>query len=369
MLNNPFKKHQSLVYALIIFLLLSGWLASGYLGSEAQEPAPQSTSSNRTLIQKVRVRVPETTRVVQEIILNGRTEASRAITLRSEVHGRVVHLAAAKGSVVAKGEVIVQLDERDRQARLAEAHALYEQRKLEYSGIKKLQKDNLQSEIQLAQISSQLATSRAQVESIELEIRNTRIAAPFDGILDRLPVEIGSYVNAGDEVGRLLEQDPIIFVGYVSQQDRHRLVLGDRGIARLVTGAVVEGELRYIASEADPITRTFRVEIEIPNPDRSLVSGITAEINIPVRFVSAVQLSSALLSLNSDDILGVKIVNAQDRVEFLPIQVVKSSPNGLWISGLPKDIRVITVGQGFVRAGDRVMAIDEREITASETSN
>ncbi|MDH5353203.1 MAG: HlyD family efflux transporter periplasmic adaptor subunit, partial [Gammaproteobacteria bacterium] len=187
--------------------------------------------------------------------------------------------------------------------------------------------------------------------------------------LDRLPVEVGSYLKAGDEVGHLLEQDPIIFVGYVSQQERHRLVLGDRGIARLVTGAVVEGELRYVASEADPITRTFRVELAIPNPDRSLVSGITAEINIPVRFVSAIQLSSALLSLNSEDVLGIKIVNAEDRVEFLPVQVVKSSPNGLWISGLPKEIRIITVGQGFVRAGDRVIAIDERKIAGSEAGN
>ena len=221
----------------------------------------------------------------------------------------------------------------------------------------------------MARVGSQLATSRAQVESIELEIRNTSVIAPFDGILDRLPVEVGSYLKIGDEVGRLLEQDPVIFVGYVSQQERHRLVLGDTGIAYLVTGMVVEGELRYIASEADPVTRTFRVEVEIPNPDGSLVSGITAEIRIPVRFVSAFQLSPALLSLSSDDILGVKAVNEQDRVEFLPVRVVKSSSEGLWISGLPKDIRIITVGQGFVRAGDKVIPVDERDITNSATSN
>jgi multidrug efflux system membrane fusion protein len=368
-MKNPFEGRQSLVYALSIFLLLSGWLASGYLVSDDHNSTTQPVKTPRSMIQKVRIRVPEVQRVIQEIVLNGRTEPARAVTIRAEVEGRVVALATAQGSAVRKGDLIVQLDKRDRQVRLSEAHALFKQRELEYAGTKKLQQKNLQSEIQLAKAGSQLATSKAQVERIELEIRNTRVTAPFDGILDRLPVEVGSYLNAGDEVGRLLDQDPIIFVGYVSQQERHRLVLGDRGIARLVTGAVVEGELRYIASEADPITRTFRVELQIPNPDRSLVSGITAEISIPVRFVSAIQLSSALLSLSNDDILGVKIVNAQDRVEFLPIQVVKSSPNGLWISGLPKGIRVITVGQGFVRVGDKVIAIDEREITDIKTSN
>ncbi len=367
-MENPFKRHQSVIFALSIFLLLSGWLASGYLGSGEQTTAETATPG-RYMIQKVRVRIPEVKRIIQEIVLNGRTEPARAVTLRTEVEGQVVAIAATRGSVVHKGGIIVQLDQRDRDARLADAKALLEQRELEYDGIKKLQKNNLLSKIQLAQGASQLATSRALIERIKLEIRNTRVIAPFDGILDRLPVEVGSYLKIGDEVGRLLEQDPIIFVGYVSQLERHRLVMGDVGVARLVTGMVVEGELRYIASEADPITRTFRVELQIPNPDGSLVSGITAELSIPVRQVSAFQLSPALLSLNNADQLGVKIVNDQNRVEFLPVQVVKSTADGLWISGLPKGIRIITVGQGFVRAGDEVIAVDEREIIEGTTAN
>jgi len=367
-MKNAFKRHQSVIFALSIFLLLFGWLASGYLGSDEPSTA-QITAPGRSMIQKVRVRVPEVKRIIQEIVLNGRTEPARAVTLRTEVEGQVLAIAATRGSVVHKGGIIVQLDQRDREARLVEARALLEQRELEYDGIKKLQKNNLLSKIQLAQGASQLATSRAQIERIKLEIRNTRVIAPFDGILDRLPVEAGSYLKVGDEVGRLLEQDPIIFVGYVSQLERHRLVLGDKGIARLVTGMVVEGELRYIASEADPITRTFRVELQIPNPGGSLVSGITAELSIPVRQVSAFQLSPALLSLNYADQLGVKTVNNQNRVEFQPVQVVKSTAGGLWISGLPRGIRIITVGQGYVRAGDEVIAVDESEIIENTTAN
>jgi multidrug efflux system membrane fusion protein len=366
-MKNWFKKHQSVIYALSIFLILSGWLASGYLRSDNEQTTAQPASPARSMIQKVRVRVPEMKRVIQEIVLNGRTEPARAVTLRTEVEGRVIELAATHGAMVRKGDSIVLLDKRDRQSRLVEAHTLLEQHELEYEGAKKLLKGNLLSEIQLARAASELATSTAQVKRIELEIRNTRVIAPFDGILDRLPVEVGSYLKVGDEVGRLLEQDPIIFVGYVSQQERHRLVLGDKGIARLVTGTVVEGELRYIASEADPITRTFKIELQLPNPDGSLVSGITAETSIPVRHISAFQLSPALLSLNKADQLGIKIVNDQNRVEFLRAKVVRSTADGLWVSGLPKGIRIITVGQGFVRAGDEVIAVDEREIIENTT--
>jgi len=236
------------------------------------------------------------------------------------------------------------------------------QRELEYTGSKRLSQQNLQSEIHLAQAASQLETSRAQVAAIKLEIRNTEVSAPFPGYLDRLPIEVGSYLKVGDEIGRLLELDPVIFVGYVSQNERNRLVLGDEGIARFVTGLVAEGKLRYIAAEADPVTRTFKVELEIPNPGGTLVSGLTAEVRIPVRYVSAFVLSPALLALDDSDVLGVKAVNSDDRVEFLPVEVIKTTPEGLWIRGLPEGMRVITVGQGFVRSGDKVVAIDESEV-------
>jgi len=359
-----FKNHQSLFYALGIVFLLILWLASGYFESARQEPEA-AASETRSSVPRVRVRVPEKQRIVEEVVLNGRTEAARAVTFRAEVEGRVTGLPARQGASVAAGDIIARIDSRDRQARLAEALALLKQRELEYSGSKRLSQQNLQSEIHLAQAAAELETSRAQVAAIKLEIRNTEVAAPFDGFLDRLPVEVGSYLNVGDEIGQLLELDPIVFVGYVSQHDRSRLVLGDKGIARFVTGLVAEGELRYIAAEADPVTRTFRVELEIPNPGGVLVSGLTAEVRIPVRYVSAFVLSPALLSLDATDVLGVKVVDSDDRVRFLPVEVIKTTPEGLWIHGLEDNVRVITVGQGFVRDGDRVVAVDESEIGAA----
>jgi len=362
-MKNLLQRHGSVVYALAIMLLLTLWLASGYLASDDGQSTAADTPS-RSMVQKVRVRSPVQRRVIEEVVLNGRTEPSRAVTFRAEVEGRVIALKAKQGAAVRAGDVIVQFDSRDREARLAQALALRKQRKLEYDGARELLRQNLQSEIQLAQAATQLESAGAQVAAIELEIRNTRVTAPFDGILNRLPVEVGSYLNVGDEIGRLLELDPAIFVGYVSQHERNRLVLGDKGIARFVTGMVAEGELRYVAAEADPVTRTFRVELEIPNPDGSLVSGLTAEVRIPVRYVSAFVLSPALLSLNASDVLGIKVVNSDDRVEFMPVEVVRSTAEGLWISGLPEDTRIITVGQGFVFAGEKVIAVDEREIEA-----
>ena len=358
--------HRSLVYALSTLILLILWLASGYLKSDTDTSNASQAASERSLIHKVRVSDPQAKRISQEIILNGRLEPARAVTLRSEIEGRVVELKADRGDSLQPGDLIAQFDVRDRQARLAEARGLLKQREMEYRSAQKLSKQQLQSEIQLAQAAAQLESARAQIAAIELEIRNTRIVAPFGGVLENLPVEIGAYLTPGDEVARVLELNPIVFTGFVSQQDRHRLVLGDRGILQLITGRIAEGEVRFIAAEADPVTRTYRVEVHVPNPDGSLVSGATAELRLPVRFISAIQVSPALLSLNQRDELGIKIVNAEDRVEFIAVKIIKSSADGMWISGLPENARIITVGQGFVRAGDTVVAVDEREIKSPE---
>ena len=137
-MKNAFKRHQSVIYALGIVLLLSLWLASGYLASDSREPKAADTAT-RSSVQRVRVRVPDKQRIVEEVVLNGRTEPARAVTIRAEVEGRIVGLPARHGASVAAGDVIARIDSRDRQARLSEAAALLKQRELEYTGSKRLQ--------------------------------------------------------------------------------------------------------------------------------------------------------------------------------------------------------------------------------------
>jgi multidrug efflux system membrane fusion protein len=353
---------QSYLIALAILVALTAWFLSG-------DPTPSATDTAgaaekpRDLVPSVRVRTIDARRITRSVVISGRTEPARAVTLRAEVEGRVIAIEAERGSAVKAGEVIVRLDPRDRPARLAEAKAIVERRRMEFDSAKALQRRNFQTEVDLAEAQANLATADAQAERIAVEVANTTVRAPFDGVLDRRPVEIGTYVTDGDEVGRILDTDPMLVTGAVTQQDRKRLVLGDHGIARLVTGQVVEGRVRYVASESASATRAFRVEMEVPNPDGALVSGVTAELSIPVQVVSAHHLSSALLSLSSSDEIGVKVVDDQDRVEFRPVKIVRASAEGMWVSGLPPQARVITVGHGFVRAGDRVRAVPEEQVS------
>jgi multidrug efflux system membrane fusion protein len=109
-----------------------------------------------------------------------------------------------------------------------------------------------------------------------------------------------------------------------------------------------------VAPVADPSTRTFKVELAVPNPDNTIRAGLTSDIHLYADVVQVHTLSAGLLSLADDGTIGVKIVDNTDAVRFYPVEIAGSSPEGTHVTGLPNSIRLITVGQGFVTAGQKV---------------
>ena len=353
-MKNYLASQQSKLIALGLVVALTLWLLSGQWNNDTESKEP--VAGEREAVTHVRVEEFKASEISREIVISARTEPARAVTLRAEIDARVTAIGAQRGTLVKQGDVIVSLDVRDRQEQLKEVQALVRQRELEYQGARQLSKQNFQSETQVAQALANLSAARANLKRVQIEIANTTLRAPFDGVLETRPLEVGDYVSVGDEAARILEQDPLLVVGQVSQQEVHQLRNGAPGSATLVTGQQVEGRIRYVASESKKATRTFQVELEVPNPDGELIAGITSELRIPTHTIIAHHLSPALLSLNDANELGVKSVNGEQVVEFHPVQIVRASAEGLWVSELPQTLRIITVGQGFVRPGDKVRA-------------
>jgi multidrug efflux system membrane fusion protein len=148
--------------------------------------------------------------------------------------------------------------------------------------------------------------------------------------------------------------DPFLIVADLAELEAAKVKTGQMISAKSVDGRHLKGFVRYISTEADPQSRTFHIEIEVANPGKERLLGITTEVTITIDEIMAHKMTPALLSLNDAGEIGVKIVNADNRVEFYPAQIAKSDNDGIWVSGLPQTIQLITVGQGFVRAGDQV---------------
>jgi multidrug efflux system membrane fusion protein len=113
----------------------------------------------------------------------------------------------------------------------------------------------------------------------------------------------------------------------------------------------VNGQVTFLSRSADPTTRTFRVEIEVPNPDLALRDGQTAEILIAAEGERAHLLPASALTLNDEGTLGIRVVGEASAVEFMPVTMLRDTPEGVWLAGLPDAVDVIVVGQEYVTQG------------------
>jgi len=155
-------------------------------------------------------------------------------------------------------------------------------------------------------------------------------------------------------VATLVDLTPVLAVGNVTEQEVGLVKVGAAGRAKLVTGAIVNGRIRYVSTEATEATRTFRVEMELDNSARSTIAGMTAEIRFQLEALKVHKVSPAVLTLADDGAVGVKAVDDLGQVQFHKAELVAEDQDGVWIAGLPDRLMIITVGQEFVRPGQKV---------------
>jgi multidrug efflux system membrane fusion protein len=340
--------------ALVILILGLLWLGSGVFGGSAK-PAGEAQVKD-TGIPSVQVAILDQSKRNATLTIRGRTQALHAVDVEAEVEGPVQALHFEKGDRVKKGQVLCEIKTNDRAAKLDQAKSMLAQTQKQHDVDLDLEKNGFRSKIQVAESAAQLEAARAGVQTMQIQLQNTRMVAPFDGFVDNRYVDVGDYMRIGDKCALVIAPEPFLAVGSVSEQQVGQITVGEPATADLVTGEKVQGKVRFVASKADDVTRTFRIEVELPNPDAKLRDGVSAEIEIPVRQIQAAQISPGILVLDDNGVVGVRTV-AEGVVHFLPVQIVSDGPEGMWISGLPNGTAVITIGQQFVNDGEHVKAV------------
>lgn len=351
---------KSYLLAAALLLLLSVWMLTGLFGQNqsTDDTADQAPAS----LMSVQVRELTSQPVLRELEVQGQTEAEADIQLRAEVAGQVMAIEAAEGDSVSQGQLLVEVAMGDRASRQAEAEARVMQREADFLAAERLGDEGFQSEVAVAQARAELAAARAQLAAIEEQIRHTQIRAPISGHLEVLPVSVGDYVGVGDTVARVIDADPLIVSANIAQQNIQQVKPGRMAQVELATGDQLEGRVRFIGSAASDGARTFRVEVEAANPDR-LPVGMSATLRVPLGEVEAHRLSPAWLSLADDGEIGIKGLDSDNRVMFYPVEIVRAERGGLWVSGLPSNLRVVVVGQGFVQMGEQVNPIPAEPVS------
>lgn len=321
--------------------------------------SPEVESGGEGTRFRVRVNTREAEYVEQEIRVSAKSLPARTVTLKAQTEGPVAQIGAERGHFLQKGDLIVAIDMEDRQVRLEEADSYLRQKLLEYSASLSLHQKGFEADSKLAASQAELDQARAQKEAILLDIAHTKIDAPFNGFLDKRPVEVGDFLSVGDDVGTFIELDPLRVMGYAPSVEVLPLQLDMPGYVLFLDGTRLDGVVSYIAKESRENVRTFAIELTVDNLESKIPAGMSAELVIPFRRVLAHKVPLSAVTLDDDGAFGVKVVNEQDKVVFYPADIVKSDVHHLWIQGLPARSRIITLGQGFVRSGESVNPVEE----------
>jgi multidrug efflux system membrane fusion protein len=141
---------------------------------------------------------------------------------------------------------------------------------------------------------------------------------------------------------------------HVTEAEVDNIQLGAVSAGRTSTGLEILGKLTFIGKQSDPLTRTYPVEITVENKDHSLRSGLTTTARIALDEVYAHRVSPALFTLNDEGDFGLRTVGEDNIVGFHTVTVIEDTLDGVWVTGLPRTVHLITVGQESVLAGQTI---------------
>ena len=362
---------------------------------DSEEDNAQQTDKNAELVSVV-VYSSNSQKIGSAVTLRGETEAARFVQVRAETFGQVISDPLRKGSFVQKDDVLCRLDEGTREAALAdslarlgeakalipqteaklgEANSRLEEARINFNAASKLSEGGYASDTRVASVQAAMRSAeagvataasgfdstRARIQSAEAgvatakkEIERLTIIAPFEGALEADTAEIGSLLQPGDLCGTIIQLNPIKLVGFLPETELSRVKLGASVRAQLASGQEIEGNVTFLSRSADSKTRTFRVEVNVPNDGLEIRDGQTVEIAIGSDGKKAHLLPQSALTLNDEGLLGIRFVDDKNITRFAAVKLEKDSKQGVWVSGLDDKLDVIITGQEFVKEGVKV---------------
>lgn len=289
-----------------------------------------------------------------EVPLRGQTKAKASVNVMPETQGIVQEVHVTKGQRVAAGDLICTLDQGTRAAAVAQAEAGLAQAQSALDSNAELRNRGLAPANSGLPLEANLKSAQAAVENAKAELARTEVRTKVAGVVQDPLATIGQFMGGQTACATVVELDPMLFVGSVPEARMGLARLGLEATVRTVTGQTAKGTVTYLASSANNATRSFPVEIELPNADGRILDGATAQATVNLGTAPAHLLPQSTLTLDDAGVLGVRAVGADNVVAFHAVTIVADTREGVWVTGLPPRVDVITVGQDFVQAGQTV---------------
>ena len=336
-------------------------------------PGAAAEATGYTRVVNVEVEPVQPRSFTRSISLPGVAMAMREVEVSAEEAGVVRRIVRDKGQPIARGQAIVRLDDAILRAQVqgAAAQALYDEEVWERR--KKLyEEDSIGSELSYHEAQYTAEQSRANLAALEERLARTTVLAPISGILNDRLVEIGSAVSPGTAVARIVQTDTIRVVAGAPERFALDLPVGAAATVTLdaLADQAFEGAITYVGAVVDADSRTFPIELTLPNPAVLIKPGMIAEISVVQEEImdAIVVPQQALVAMEEGYVVFVVDGSGEEaRAAARRVDISVSQGNDVVVaSGLNPGDRLVVVGQQGLTAGDRVRIVPGRGGGAGE---
>lgn len=240
---------------------------------------------------------PATTALQKDTIVNkeyvAQIQSVKNIEIRAQEKGFLEKIFVDEGQYVRAGQTLFQIMPQIYQAEYMKAAAEVEQAKIELQNASTLASNNIVSKNERAMAKAKLDAANAEARLAQIHLSFTNVRAPFSGIINRLPLKLGSLVDEGDLLTTLSDNDQIYTYFNVSEPEyldyqTHIAERGDQHVDLVMANGDVfpqQGIVQTIEGEFDNETGNIAFRAKFPNPQKLLRNGETGKIrmNVPVK--------------------------------------------------------------------------------------
>lgn len=345
--------------------VLATWLVAACDGGGGGgASSADSTDEGYRRVVNVEVERLEPQSFTRVIRLPGVAMAMRDVVVSAEEAGVVRRIVRDKGRRVRAGQAILRFDDAILRAQVQAATAQAEYAREVWERRKRLyEQDSIGSELSYHEAQYTAEQTRGNLTALEERLARTTVAAPISGVLDARLVEIGAMVSPGTPVARIVQTDTIRIVAGAPERYALALPVGAPVTVSfdVLGDQAYEGEVGYVGAVVDPDSRTFPIELDLPNPGGLIKPGMIAEISVVQEEIAdaLVVPQQALVAMEEGYVVFVVEGAGDDtRAETRTVGISVSQGNDIVVgSGLNSGDLLVVVGQQGLTAGDRVRVV------------
>lgn len=350
---------------LVVFALALLAFQPGCGNKSANAKSANGKEEMKVLVEAAKV---TTESIADKLDVVGSIEANEAVDIKSEIDAIVAEIHFTEGASVTKGDLLIQFDDEKWRAQYLQAKAEVENARIRAARAEKLLKTDSVSQQEYDDAHAAARTAEANFALLEARLKETKIHAPFDGMISERLVSPGSYVKAGDKLVRIVDLDPIKVSFHVPERHLSELKLGQRVEVRIasVKDRAFHGEVYFIDPQVDVLTRTVKVKAKIDNKSAALRPGLFANVSLTLdtHENATVIPEEAILAQTGATVVFV-ISNQQAMVR--PVETGLRIPGKVEIlKGLEPGEQVVTAGHQKLFPGVKVMVAGVEKAAAAD---